>query len=93
MRDCPQERSGPGTRAAGRGVNRQVSTEESSFQDCTHVGDREHLAHYLFPDDEVKSLGSWVNSSEDNRLVSLQPGCVLEDNTRQEIKQPPNLLF
>ena len=89
MRDCPQERSGPGTRVAGRGVNRQVTTVESSLQEGTHVGHREHLAHYLFPDNEMESVGPWTGG---NRLVSSQPGCVLGDGTRQGNKQPFYLL-
>ena len=81
MRDCPQGKSGPEPRAAGRGVNRQVITEEASFEgenNGTALSNRDHdpLSPYLLSpdsDDDAESLGPRAPCGGASRQVTALP--------------------
>jgi hypothetical protein len=89
MRDCPQGKSGPEPRAAGRGVNRQVITEEASFEgenNGTALSNRDHdpLSPYLLSpdsDDDAESLGPRAPCSGASRqVIALPEPHLLEQN-------------
>ena len=81
MRDCPQGKSCPEPLAAGRGVSRQVITEEASFEGENNgtvlsTRNQDPLSSYLLSpdsDDDGESLGQRTPCSGANRQVTTLP--------------------